>query len=257
MLCLALAITLGAPAASAQVPGDSGWSNCRYLPAAARTIGYNGAYYTTDVYLVNTGAELSRVALTLLTRDADNLESPLSAEIDPLPAGASATLEDVVSYVLDVQWQDWKGGLVVCSEHPGIEVFSRIYHTDEAGVTYGQGLAGMSLEEAIAPGEVGHLLALRQDERFRTNLGLLNPGETQIEVFMALKDADGNLVNRIALDLEGYSQVQFNRFLSRFGTPELTEGRVEITSPDGPVFAYGSRIDRMSNDPTLIQPVGF
>jgi hypothetical protein len=256
LLCLALTIAIGAPIASAQLPGDIAWSDCRYLPAAARTIGYNDAYYTTDLDLVNTGAELSRVGIILLTRDADNTESPLWSEIEPLPAGASTTLEDVVSYVLDVQWQDWMGGLLVCSEHPGIEAFSRIYHTDEAGTTYGQGLAGLTLEDAIGPGEVGHLLALRQDERFRTNLGLMNPGETQIEVFLSLKDVDGNLINRIALDLGGYSQIQFNRFLSRFGTPGLTEGRVEITSPDGPVFVYGSKIDRVTNDPTLIQPVG-
>jgi hypothetical protein len=256
LISLALAIVLGAPIASAQLPGDVEWSDCRYLPAAARTIGYNGAYYTTDLDLVNTGAEQSRVGIILLTRDADNTEDPLWSEIDPLPAGASATLEDVVSYVLDFQWQDWVGGLMVCSEQPGIEVFSRIYHTDEAGTTYGQGLPGMTIEDAIAPGEVGHLLALRQDEHFRTNLGLMNPGESQIEVFLSLKDADGSLINRIALDLEAYSQTQLNRFLSRFGTPGLRQGRVEVTSPDGPVFAYASKIDRVTNDPTLILPVG-
>jgi hypothetical protein len=253
LLSLILFLTgAGVTAVSAENPPV--WDECRYLPAGARTIGYNDAYYATDVYLTNTGSQRSRVSITLLTRDSDASDEALVAEIEPLAAGASVLVEDAVAQVISNRWRSWRGGLIVCSQHPGVEVFSRIYHTDDSNTTYGQGLAGMTLDEAVQPGEVGHILALREDGQFRSNLGLMNPSQRTIEVFLTIYDQDGHFVNRLALDLGALAQVQFNRFLERFAD-DLESGRVEISSPRGPVFAYASLIDERTNDPTLILPI--
>jgi|GEM_PF-7026309 len=261
---LALLLTLpvvgpGLPGAGAQgVEVEIGrgdplqYRHCRFVPVAARTLRVQDLNWATDLDLVNTGDGFAWASVALLDRNADNRVTSFITLSEPLPPGATAHLEDVVTLVLPRLWRPWSGGLAVCADQPGLEAASRSYllGADEA-TSVGQGVPAQTLAEAVSPGMVGHLVGLREDERFRSHVGLQNPSPVSLHVTLKLRDDDGGTVLTLVHDLRPFSQVQYNNVLTRF-VQGVTRGRVEIRSPDGPVFAYANLVDNASDDPTYI-----
>jgi hypothetical protein len=256
ILLLGLATTAALaqePPAVVRSEGDPRpFAHCRWVPAAGRTLRIGDRNWATDLDLVNTGDTAGQVSVALLGRDADNRTSLLATLVEPLAPGATVHLPDVVTVVIPLLWQPWYGGLVVCSDAPGVEVGSRSYllGPDEA-TTVGAGIPGLALAEAVQPGSVGQLFGLREDERFRSNLGLLNPSPEPVDVSIRLVDDAGATLVVIVHDLQPYSQVQYNRILARFGGG-VASGRAEVSCPTAPVFAYATQLDNASDDPTYI-----
>jgi len=95
---------------------------------------------------------------------------------------------------------------------------------------------------------------LRQDQAFRTNIGLLNSGGVEARVRIFLYDASGNeLVSRWrTLEPSAWMQLQ-EPFERLAGRTDIYSGsaRVEIASGQG-VIAYASVIDNATNDGTAI-----
>lgn len=226
--------------------------HCRFVPTAGRTLRVQDLNWATDLDLVNTGSGFMWASVALLDRNADNRVTSFITLTEPLPPGATAHLEDVVTLVYPRLWRPWSGGLAVCADQPELEAGSRTYllGADEA-VTVGQGVPGLTLAEAVGPGTVGHLVGLREDERFRSHVGLLNPSPVALDVTLVLRDDDGGTVLTLIHDVRPFSQVQYNNVLTRF-VQGVTRGRVEVTSRTGPVFAYATLVDNASDDPTYI-----
>jgi len=228
------------------------FDHCTWVPAAARTLEVYDRLWATGLDVVNTIASPTMISIALLERGEDNLTASLAVLDEPLDAGATLHLDDVVDYVLDRRWRPWHGGLVVCSESHEVQVSSRTALIDLAAeTTFGQGIPGLGTDEAVRPGAVGHLLGLRENEQYRTNVGLLNPMPGPIDVRLRLVADDGSTLLVIIHDLHPYSQVQYNGILTMFPI-DHERARVEVSSTDGPVFAYASLLDNATNDPTYI-----
>lgn len=225
---------------------------CRFVPTAVRTLRVRDLNWATDLDLVNTGGSFMWAGVALLDRGADNRVTSFITLTEPLAPGATAHLDDVVTLVEPRLWRPWVGGLAVCSDQPGLEVGSRSYllGADEA-ISVGQGVPGLATAEAVGPGTVGHLVGLREDERYRSHVGLLNPGPVAVEVTLKVRGDDGGTVITLVHDLQPFGQVQYNNILSRF-VQGVTRGRIEVTSRTGPVFAYANLVDNASSDPTYI-----
>jgi hypothetical protein len=228
------------------------FEHCTWVPAAARTLRLHDRMWSTGVDVVNTATEPTRISIALLERGEDNLTAHLAMLEEPVEAGATVHLDDVVDYVLERRWRSWHGGLVVCASEHEVEVSSHTALVDlEAETTFGQGIPGLGLDEAVHPGQVGHLIGLREDEQFRSNLGLLNPNPGPIDVRLRLVADDGSTALVIIHDLHAYSQIQYHQILAMFPI-DRERARVEVTSADGPVFAYASLLDNATNDPSYI-----
>jgi hypothetical protein len=228
------------------------FAHCRWVPAAACTPRLGDRNWSTDLDVLNRGSGPAHLSVALLARDADNRTVSLATLAEPLAQGATLHLPDVVTLVLPWLWRNWLGGLVVCSDRPGLEVFSRTYLLGAGeATTVGQGIPGLALADAIQPGTVGHLLGLREEERFRSHLGLLNPSPVAVEVTVRLKDDAGATLVTLVHDLPAYGQVQYNNVLARFAGGVAT-GRAEVSCPTAPLFAYATLIDNASSDPTYI-----
>jgi len=253
LICLAIGLAIPAAPAFADEGDPTPFEHCTWVPAAARTIGYGDAFYATDLYLTNTGDAAAAVSIAFLTRDMDNSSAPV-AMLEPMAAGRTLIIEDVVGALLEGQWQDWVGGLAVCAESPRVEVFTRTYHTDGVA-TYGQGIPAAAIGAAVSGARTGLLMGLREDAAFRTNLGLLNPSPTSLTVTITVVDLEGEVVAVLNRELEPYEQIQYHKVLTQVGEEDLERAVASIASPDGPVFAYVSVIDNATSDPTYIAPI--
>lgn len=226
--------------------------HCRWVPTAARTLRLNDRNWATDLELAHTGDRPAEVSVALLTRGEDNRTTLLGTLAESLPPGSSVHLPDVVALLVPRLWRPWRGGLVVCSDSPGLEVASRTYllGPDESSSS-SEGIPGLAMAEAVRPGTVGHLIGLRQDQRTRSHLGLVNPSAAPRDVELRLLADDGNRIVVVIYDLLPYAQVQINNVLARYAG-DLGSGRAEVRCAQGPVFAYATLIDNGTDDPSLV-----
>jgi hypothetical protein len=253
LICAALCLAFPSAPALADDGEPTAFDHCTWVPAAARTFGYGDAFYASDLYLTNAGDDAAQVSVAFLARDEDNSIAPI-AMLDPVDAGRSIVIEDVVGSLLEGQWQDWVGGLAVCSDAANLNVFSRTYHTDGVA-TFGQGIPGARIGAAIGDGRTGLLMGLREDAAFRTNLGLLNPTGSNLTVAVTIIDLGGQTIAVLDIELEPYEQIQYHKILTQVGEEELERAVAMVSSTSGPVFAYLSVIDNSTNDPTYVAPV--
>jgi hypothetical protein len=145
---------------------------------------------------------------------------------------------------------------------------------DEVVLTYGQHIPGLPWYAYLspAPNEVAKGLnrvvftGIREDDRYRTALGLLNFSDmmTTVYVEIIVRAADGSELIRTPFDypLEPLAHMQLDRFTKKwFDLPEdedIVGATVEVRAagyssmanePTPGLIAYVSRIDNQTNDP--------
>ena len=119
--------------------------------------------------------------------------------------------------------------------------------------TLGQFVQGLDLSAAIKKGVV---LQLKSGEKFRTNVGALNPNAVAAKVTWRLYDRNNALVSTGApITMPPYATIGPTGLTSGFffnsGTADLSDAWVSFES-DQPIFAYGSVVDNASNDQTYV-----
>lgn len=127
---------------------------------------------------------------------------------------------------------------------------------DLADGTFGQRLDGVEPSAGLAAGDVVVLPHLREDDRFRTNLGFTNAGVERATVAVTLRDGAGNRLGTYGFDLAPGRWRQDNRpFSSRGGTTDLAAGsvRLEVTAGAG-VLVYASVVDNLTGDALTVLP---
>jgi PKD repeat protein len=126
-------------------------------------------------------------------------------------------VEDVLNYLFGIN-QNKKGALIISSkkeffpENPEDSKFlciSRTYNTGDPKGTYGQ---------TVLPGNLFlngfatpiFLTGLRQDERFRTNIGFLNLSKNSIKIYYKFIDSKNNLLKDGYQNMPPYSLKQIS-----------------------------------------------
>jgi photosystem II stability/assembly factor-like uncharacterized protein len=217
--------------------GDALW-----IPAAAHTDGIDGVRWRTDLTLFNPGSG------DLITRiELVGPEGPVSETTVHLPEGWALTYPDVVA---DKLGAGGSGALRIDPSFGLAMATSRTYAVTVDG-SYGQGIPGMASGNAITGAERAFLPGLRQDDEFRTNLGLVNTGPGAVSIEITAHDIDGEEVGSVAYHLEGRSWFQANQPLPT-GTAYAV---VTSATPGAEYLAYASVVDRATDDPTYIAAV--
>jgi hypothetical protein len=127
---------------------------------------------------------------------------------------------------------------------------SRTYATTADG-SYGQGIPGVAEGEAFNVGDRGYLPGLRQDGRFRTNIGFANAGSEPVDIEITAHALNGDDLGTSSYRIAGESWMQANQALPR-GTAYAT---FTSGTPGASYLAYASVIDRETHDPTYIAAV--
>jgi hypothetical protein len=249
---------------------QSGLPKHRVVPAAAKTGGADGSFWQTDVTIHSAGdAGVTAMVVELIPTGGVGIGggSP-ERYVTTIGGGQTKALNDIIGSRFDdheiaalvVQ------GLVGGGASPDLRVSSRTWTPTAGGeATMGQGIPGIPRRSVADPAVVPGLEASAE---FRTNIGLVNPSQNIRETLdITYYDAAGAARGSTDVVLEPWSHIQLDSALDAVGLQgseftavvTMTESENLMIRPSEswePVFmAYGSRIDRITNDPTFIEGV--
>ncbi|MCU0305675.1 MAG: hypothetical protein MUC56_16620 [Thermoanaerobaculales bacterium] len=256
--------------AGAPMTPQSGLPKHRVIPAAAHTEGADASSWQTDV-VIHSAADggVTALVVELVPTGGQGIGAGSPQRyVTSIGGGQTKLLEDIVGTrfaghelaALVVEGLAGGGAL------PDLRVASRTWTpTADGGATMGQGIPGIprrsSADPVVIPG-------LEQSEGFRTNLGLVNTSQNLREVLeVEFYDAAGLRRGSATVTLEPWSHQQLDAVLDGIGLEgagftavvSLVASENLMFHPSDswePVFfAYGSRIDRATNDPTHIEGV--
>ncbi|HYK06030.1 MAG TPA: PKD domain-containing protein [Thermoanaerobaculia bacterium] len=131
--------------------------------------------------------------------------------------------------------------------------FARTYNDNGSGKTYGQGIRGFAVAQAnVKPGKPALIAGVRKNAKYRTNIGLSNVSNTEATVLVKVLDPSTGAEIRT-------SQFTLKALESTVAPDISLEGRenasirVEVTG--GNVWAFGSIIDKGTEDPEYVEAV--
>lgn len=223
-----------------------GW-NWTVVPAAAHTYGVGTTWWRSDLLLVNSEQLEQEVALYFAPRGGSNLLASGSRLV--LPPGGTL-LADVVAGMPATG--SGVGALFLRVGLPGtVAATSRTFTEDGEG-TYGQHVPVLPTH-GTAHG-VGDLLLLREDEAFRSNLGLVNLTGQPAGVTIELYDAGRvhALLGTVERTVPPYGYLQENRVLRTVASQPLAKARARVIAPHEEVVAWASVVDNLSGDAVFV-----
>jgi hypothetical protein len=219
------------------------------LPAVARVSGEAGTVWRSDAVVLNPGPEAVTFRMSFLERGRSTPE-PEWFEAT-LPVGASMEFSDIVHTVFG---RIGTAGTVVIDPDAVVVASARTWTTSGAG-GYGQFVAGVPV--ADRHGVYQSLLPqLTDDQRYRTNFGLVNLGYDQLHAWVAPVVFDGEDPKPRMERIPAWGCADFSGRLAEPGDP-VSDALilVEIEFLPGPHFAWASVVDNATGDAIFIPPV--
>lgn len=218
------------------------------IPAIGRTDGANGTYWRSDVTLYNPGNTGIALSLRLWRAGQDN--RAVVRKSASIAAGRSLLLSDVMTWLgagtgsgaLEIDWSGSTGPIVT----------SRTYtNRAEDGASYGQSIDATF---GRSYGARSVVTGLRSDGSYRTNLGLVNRGETAANVSLTLYSSYGTVAGTAFVTIPPTSQLQnsLGAFFPNVAIGSLGNVTIEARADVATVAAYGSVVDNASGDPIFI-----
>ena len=218
-----------------------------FVPVVVQKQGQEGAWWNTEVWVVNTSERLARWGAIFLPAGQANGEllranpeheeelagSATVVRSDLVPQGSVGALRFVVS--------------------PGVLVVARIYNAS-GRASSAQVVPGVSRDQALRRGEVGHLVGLRRSAQFRTNLLLFCPGPEGATVRVRALGERGELFGEQVYGLGPGSLLPLDDLFQGFGVARTEAARVEVMGT-APFFALASVVDSRSGAATLHLPL--
>jgi hypothetical protein len=254
-LSLAGALSAAQPAPRPEAITTVAGSASLVIPAAGNVQGGNGTHFRTDLTLVNHAAETARVAVTWIERDVASTPSPVFLTIPP------RTVSVLNGFVGDVLGRTGLGSLLIQTvdgsgqplTNGAIDAFARIW-------TFQPGTEGTVSQPMYAQRESelrsnasrpAYILGMKQTDRFRANLGIVNLHRTVGQSYTV--HAVGTLGSAtFAVDLAPLSMKQVPIPDVALGDFYLvvTPQSHSLLNPfgDSNFTAYGSTVDNITGD---------
>ena len=221
------------------------------IPAAARLAGANQTQWASDLLIHNARSHQVQATVRRLVRDADNSDAE-SVQLE-IPSGQSLLLGDVI----DALFADTGAAALAITGTDGLMASSRTFNDADSG-TFGQLVPGLDTtdDSTLRPGRLGHLAQLEQTNQptgRRTNLGLVNLGDADVEVKLRFFASDGSALGELRPELPPFGYIQINEVLAEIGSAEIANARAEIDvlTDGGRVLAYASTVDNRTGDPVF------
>ncbi|NOZ79561.1 MAG: hypothetical protein GXP48_10365 [Acidobacteria bacterium] len=241
---LVVAVLAAAVPASAQVV-----SPVHFLPVVVKAKGVAGTLWRSDVSITNLTNKAVTVTAAYLPEKQTNFPPLQHTHEFTLQSRQTILVEDVVGKWFPGFGDNTKGAMLVYTENPSfskgmflskdalmaqgkgeaapsLAVTSRAYNAANPDATYGQTVASNPYGYffGIAAGE---MTGMRQDTRFRTNIGVVNLSGLTAAVLVTVYDETGRLLAHKTEHVEGFSLRQWN-LKREFGVDGLHDGLVEV-----------------------------
>ncbi|MEO8054351.1 MAG: hypothetical protein ABI768_04315 [Acidobacteriota bacterium] len=220
------------------------------LPASAHSSGANGAFYTTNVAVANTGVLAASFTLKFLGNNQNGSNGPEKTfSLDP---GISTTFLDVLGTVFN-QTSDF-GSIRITSNTSALDIVS-VTSTPGFGGTFGQAVPAISYADLVPAGFSRSILYIREGDGFRSNLILASGSFVPTDVDVALVSPAGATLATKTYSVPPNGMTQVNRVARDMGVAGPVTGARLVLSSSTPGAAFtglASVIDETTNDPTAI-----
>jgi hypothetical protein len=203
------------------------------IPVVAKIKGDAGTDWVSDVSVSNISDGVADVHAIFFPEATNNsfpffIKASATYEFS-LQAGHTLMVNDVMATWFPGQGNSIKGVLLIFGEvnedEALLAVATRTYNNADPSKTYGQGI-GSGLLNVVWGSGSSVLTGVRHDDRFRSNIGVVNFTPLTLTVLIDIYDANGNLVRQQIKTIETFSSRQFS--LSSLGVNNLGGGRVEV-----------------------------
>jgi PA domain len=224
------------------------------LPSSAHRQGQNGAFYKTDVTLVNASGSAANFTLKFLGHEQDGRNG--AEKIRTVAANSVLAIPDVLGTVFGVP--DDYGAIRFSADQAAVRVVSQTSTPPPSGVgTFGQAVPGFGPADYATAYAPKTLAGLRQDSSFRTNAVIANATDQPVHVDLTLKSETGATLGTGAYDLLPYEMRQIGTVVTTLGAPDGTANTslvVSTPTAGGRVATYAAIIDQTTNDPRTVLP---
>jgi hypothetical protein len=246
------------PSGALYVSGDLGVKVYRlvpqtlYLPGAANVGGAVQSRWTTDLELMNRGAESASYTVELLVRGQAN-PSPESVSFELAP-GHAVRYANVVDSLFDTTGA---GTLRITSVRGDLMASARTMTTN-GEESHGVYIEGMDAATAAGPGQRRYLIQLQNDDSARTNIGVVSASMTSTLVDVQFFTADGTSLGDLQLEVEPFESRQINDVFSSLETTkalaDLHDAFAVVSSSTigAAFFTYATVVDNGSNDAIFV-----
>ena len=220
-----------------------------WIPVATHVSGLKNSQWRTDLGILNTGDVVANVELLFHasdgTKSATTFVAPHSQSI----------LEDVVGQLA----ASTSAALEIHADR-SVRVSSRTYNLVPGtegcypNGTFGQNYPVLAPSDGLSTGQEAFLTQLAENSKYRTNIGLVNLGNSLANVNVSLYNGAGVFMSSYAVDLAAGQWIQETRpFYFKAGMTAMDRGyaRVSVGSASG-VVAFASVVDNLTNDPTTV-----
>ncbi|MCU1230512.1 MAG: hypothetical protein JWO97_3396, partial [Acidobacteria bacterium] len=213
------------------------------------------ASWRTDARIFN--ASTTPQAATLTFYPQNNSGSPVANAITINP-GEVRTLDNILQsfFALTSNGGSSNLGGALHISTPGASnliVTGRTYNKTSDG-TFGQYIPAVTAAEAVGASERAlNILQVEESPRYRTNLGLAEVSGREAHVEITVNLPDSKVSPRIEFTMAPNEFRQFG-IINELGLPNTYNARitVKVLDGDGRITAYGSVIDRETQDPTYV-----
>jgi len=213
----------------------------------ARASGAAGANWVTDLMVYNNSNVAGQVEFTY-TPTGSNGNTTYYSHIESIKAKEGIFFSNIVQNFFG--FANNSGSLRVRATLSVIAT-SRTYNDQGTAGTYGQFIPAFNLDEGISSSGNAYLFSLKQNEKFRTNIGFseIEGKETQIKI--SFYDKDGSSIGNSNLTIPPYSIIQKN--ITEFGISSIDDGflKFEVLS-GGKIIGYLSIVDWKTSDAIFV-----
>lgn len=205
----------------------------------------------SEVRILNAGTAAVNATLTFYP---ENGSGPIVRNAT-IAAGEIKSYDRVVTSLFGVS--TGRGSLVVTTpDDSSLLVTARTYSGAAGGGTYGKFVTALTVADGIgsADGDA-HLLQLEQSDRFRSDLSLAEITGSAAEVQISLIASDSKSFPSTRIPLAANQSMNIDSILTQMGaTGNTYNARIalKITGGTGRIAAFGTLVDRTTNDPTTM-----
>jgi hypothetical protein len=265
VIWVALAVLAASPAVAQlnQPLHTDGW-----ILAAAHAPGLHGSIWRTDLWIARLETA-DQVRLRFCASDTDNSNATEYVVDFETQFDKVAYIEDVVGEFLGVGGASWTGAIHYTSTGP-VQVWARVYSIDTAGTaSYGQLIEGIPTAD-MSPDDdpwdfrqQQYLMAVKHtaDDRYRVNIGVVNPTEIEALYRVQAYSADGNCppsdCMAFYVTVPPFSMVQTSDPFADWqeGGWNAVQIQAKCKTDGAGGFVYASVVDNATNDAFFVRGV--
>ncbi len=218
------------------------------VPAVASVNGANGTRWQSQIDLLNPSDESVDVVIQLIENGSHG--PPTKQHVLTLDEGQMTRIDDVVEELFGLKTT----GALLIQSSPPIHVTSRTFAThadgEERDGTFGQNISAIPLSELLSTENPASLIDLRENDLYRSNLGLVNPSDNPAVVKIEVLDTFGLHQDTAIIRLDPWEHRQLNRVLQLVGG--IDRATLTLTVQQGDVAAYASVVDNSTGDPVFM-----